>query len=162
MPAQLKVSVSANQKAAASCGGEWPQITHWYWNRLVKLQLPVRVLSQSLRNESSAGSWLQLNSLFGSSCGVYCCLLFSRDHLLFSPALFPSSLEMNWIRAPQRTSLSAKGKMLRQSLWAPCTRYSSMPATYTVLCGPGHLHCDILIFMTRALFLSNQDATRCY
>lgn len=95
MPAQLKASVSANQKPAASCGGEWPQITHWYWNRSVKLQLPVQVLLQSLRNESSAGNWLQLNRLFGSSCGIYRCLLFSRDHLLFSPALFPGSLEIN-------------------------------------------------------------------
>lgn len=52
--------------------------------------------------------------------------------------------------------------MLRQSLWAPCTHSSSMPASYTVLCGLGHLHCDILIFMTRALFLLKQDAIRCY
>lgn len=93
MPAQLKVSFSANQKLAASCRGEWPQITHWYQNRWVKLQLPVRVLSQSLRNESSAGNWLQLNRLARSSCGVYYWLLFSRDHLLLPPALFPSSLK---------------------------------------------------------------------
>lgn len=117
MPAQLKVSFSANQKLAASCRGEWPQITHWYWNRLVKFELPVWARSQSRRNESSAGNWLQLNRLSRLSCHMLLLILVFKGPFitLSCPLRQLSRNEPNRTRALQRTASPwGEGKILEE------------------------------------------------